>query len=103
MQLDWKLKQKKNFIFYYNNDTKIPIDNFQPNCQSFLDNPSASVEEAFTDWNKFMKDLPGSDVLQSYLHLFKLNPENSQVKAETVRQPFISNLTISFNKPTFAR
>ena len=103
MQLDWKLKQKKNFIFYYNNDTKIPIDNFQPNCQSFLDNPSASVEEAFTDWNKFMKDLPGSDVLQSYLHLFKLKPENSQVKPETVRQPFISNLTISFNKPTFAR
>ena len=97
LQLDWKLKQRKDFIFYYINGTKIPINDFKPNCQSVLDKPFVNVEEAFKDWNEFMWVTLQSDVT---LHLFNLKSEDSTVNPETVKQPFISNMTLNFNQAT---
>ena len=82
----------------------MPINHFKPNCQfndNVLNKPGVgvNVEEAFKGWNRFM----WNNFQQSFLNLFSLMPENSPVNPETVRQPFISNMTVNFNPATIGQ
>jgi hypothetical protein len=101
LELNWKKKGKQDYIFSYENDTKIPVNDFKPNCQR-LHNPNDSeiknVENQFTSWNDCMISRMGiTSPTWNFLNLFDLKSENSKVRPEIVKQPFISNLTINFD------
>ena len=105
LDLNWKQKEKQDYIFFYNNDTKIPVNDFKPNCQRLLDsdnyeepNEIESVENQFTSWNDCMINRMGIHKgVWNFLNLFDLKPEKSTVRPEIVKQQFISNLTINFD------
>ena len=105
LDLNWKQKEKQDYIFFYNNDTKIPVNDFKPNCQRLLDSDNSeepneveSVENQFTSWNDCMINRMGTHKgVWNFLNLFDLKPEKSTVRPEIVKQPFISNLTINFD------
>ena len=67
LDLNWKQKEKQDYIFFYNNDTKIPVNDFKPNCQRLLDSDNSeepneieSVENQFTSWNDCMINRMGT-------------------------------------------
>ena len=107
LDLNWKQKEKQDYIFSYKNDTKIPVNDLKPNCQRLLNDSeepceTKSVENQFISWNDCMinKSRMGSTSPlwnRNFLNLFDLKPEKSKVRPEIVKQPFISNLTINFD------
>ena len=102
LKLDWKPTKKKDFIFFYANDTKISLNNFKPNCfmnENELDKKNTeNVEKHFTAWNHFLMDRSNhgpATGLWNFLHLFHLKPEKDLVNSKAVQQPFISNMNIN--------
>ena len=98
LELDWKLMQKKDFIFFYANDTKISLTNENPNCRFKEEILSdGNVEEEFVSWNNYMASKTGFVGLWSFTNLFYLKQEESLVDPKSVNQPFISNFIINQN------
>ena len=55
LELDWTLTNKKDFIFVYKNDSKIPLNDLKSFCQikgDTLEDTYKDVEEQFTAWDK---------------------------------------------------
>ena len=47
LDLNWKQKEKQDYIFFYNNDTKIPVNDFKSNCQRLLNPKGGLISEKF--------------------------------------------------------
>ena len=55
LELDWTLTKKKDFIFVYKNDSKIPLNDLKSFCQingDTLEETFKNVEDQFTAWDK---------------------------------------------------